>query len=133
MHDSTRRGFLKSSAAVAGAAAFAAPAIAKSTSSANDRIRVAMVGLGGRMHSHIGSLAAIAQTDNVEIAAICDCDQGKLDTAGKSYPELAELKLKTYTEQRKLFEDKSIDAVMEAQRDLVEVIHTLHQVVCVKG
>jgi tRNA-splicing ligase RtcB len=28
---------------------------------------------------------------------------------------------------------KSIDAVMEAQKDLVEVVHTLHQVVCVKG
>jgi len=28
---------------------------------------------------------------------------------------------------------KSIDAVMEAQRDLVEVVHTLKQVVCVKG
>jgi tRNA-splicing ligase RtcB len=28
---------------------------------------------------------------------------------------------------------KSIDQVMEAQRDLVEVIHTLRQVVCVKG
>ena len=28
---------------------------------------------------------------------------------------------------------KSIDAVMEAQRDLVEVLHTLRQVVCVKG
>jgi tRNA-splicing ligase RtcB (3'-phosphate/5'-hydroxy nucleic acid ligase) len=28
---------------------------------------------------------------------------------------------------------KSIDAVMEAQRDLVEVVHTLRQVVCVKG
>jgi tRNA-splicing ligase RtcB len=28
---------------------------------------------------------------------------------------------------------KSIDAVMEAQKDLVEVLHTLHQVVCVKG
>jgi len=28
---------------------------------------------------------------------------------------------------------KSIDAVMEAQRDLVEVAHTLRQVVCVKG
>ncbi len=28
---------------------------------------------------------------------------------------------------------KPIDAVMEAQKDLVEVIHTLHQVVCVKG
>jgi tRNA-splicing ligase RtcB len=28
---------------------------------------------------------------------------------------------------------KSIDALMEAQRDLVEVVHTLRQVVCVKG
>lgn len=28
---------------------------------------------------------------------------------------------------------KPIDAVMEAQRDLVEVLHTLRQVVCVKG
>jgi tRNA-splicing ligase RtcB len=28
---------------------------------------------------------------------------------------------------------KSIDAVMHAQRDLVEVLHTLRQVVCVKG
>jgi tRNA-splicing ligase RtcB len=28
---------------------------------------------------------------------------------------------------------KSIDAVMAAQRDLVDVVHTLHQVVCVKG
>ncbi len=28
---------------------------------------------------------------------------------------------------------KSIDAVMEAQRDLVDMVHTLRQVVCVKG
>jgi tRNA-splicing ligase RtcB len=28
---------------------------------------------------------------------------------------------------------KPIDAVMEAQKDLVEVVHTLRQVVCVKG
>ena len=28
---------------------------------------------------------------------------------------------------------KSSDAVMEAQRDLVEVVDTLRQVVCVKG
>lgn len=29
--------------------------------------------------------------------------------------------------------DKDIDPVREAQRDLVEVVHTLKQVVCVKG
>ena len=28
---------------------------------------------------------------------------------------------------------KDIDAVMAAQRDLVEVVHTLRQVVCIKG
>ncbi|HEU4534167.1 MAG TPA: RtcB family protein [Polyangiaceae bacterium] len=28
---------------------------------------------------------------------------------------------------------KSIDDVMRAQADLVEVVHTLRQVVCVKG
>jgi tRNA-splicing ligase RtcB len=28
---------------------------------------------------------------------------------------------------------KSIDAVMEAQKDLVEIVHALRQVVCVKG
>ncbi|MES2887730.1 MAG: RtcB family protein, partial [Pseudomonadota bacterium] len=28
---------------------------------------------------------------------------------------------------------KDIDAVMAAQKDLVEVVHTLKQVVCVKG
>jgi tRNA-splicing ligase RtcB len=28
---------------------------------------------------------------------------------------------------------KDVDAVMEAQKDLVEVVHTLKQVVCVKG
>jgi tRNA-splicing ligase RtcB (3'-phosphate/5'-hydroxy nucleic acid ligase) len=28
---------------------------------------------------------------------------------------------------------KSIDAVMQAQSDLVDVLHTLRQIVCVKG
>ncbi len=28
---------------------------------------------------------------------------------------------------------KDIDAVMQAQQDLVEVVHTLKQIVCVKG
>jgi tRNA-splicing ligase RtcB len=28
---------------------------------------------------------------------------------------------------------KDIDAVMKAQRELVEVVHTLRQIVCVKG
>jgi len=50
-----------------------------------------------------------AATEGVE----CRKDQGVIDETPAAY--------------------KDIDAVMEAQRDLVDVVHTLKQVVCVKG
>ena len=87
MSKTNRRTFVKATAvAASGAAAIGFPTLVLGQRGANERIRVGLVGLGGRMHSHIGSLAAIAQTDNVEIAAICDCDQSKLDAAAKAYP-----------------------------------------------
>lgn len=124
MGNTNRRSFLKASAAAASLAAVASPAFAAGRS-ANDRIRVGLVGLGGRMMSHIGSLAAMAQSDNVEIAAICDCDQSKLDAAATTYPELKDLKLKTYTDQRKLFEDPSIDAVSFSTQDHWHALQTI--------
>ena len=51
----------------------------------------------------------IAATEGVE----CRKDAGVIDETPMAY--------------------KSIDAVMEAQKDLVEIVHTLRQVVCVKG
>jgi tRNA-splicing ligase RtcB len=29
--------------------------------------------------------------------------------------------------------DEYVEAVIEAQKDLVEIAHTLHQIICVKG
>ena len=87
MGQANRRDFMKSCAA--GTATFALPTVMLGQRGANERIRVGMVGLGGRMHSHIGSLAAMAQSDNAEIAALCDCDQSKLDGAMQSYPGLS--------------------------------------------
>ena len=84
MPSSNRRQFLQSSAAAAGASVMAAPAVASSRLSANDRIRVGLVGLGGRMRAHVACLAAMAESDNVEIVAIADCDEGKLKTVEKS-------------------------------------------------
>ncbi len=109
MENTNRREFLRSSAAAAAASAFAAPAIAKDKASANDRVRVALLGLGGRMHWHVRALAQM--TDEVEIVAVCDCDQKKLDSAAKAMPALEGKKLTTYTDMRKMFDDKSIDAV----------------------
>ena len=51
----------------------------------------------------------VAATQGIE----CAKDEGVLDETPGAY--------------------KDIDAVMHAQRDLVEIVHTLHQVVCVKG
>jgi predicted dehydrogenase len=124
MAHSNRRDFLKSSA-TAGASLLAVPAIARSAQSANDRIRIGLVGLGGRMHYHIANLAQMAQDGNVEIAAICDCDQAKLDGAVKSYPQLAGKKLTVYNDQRKLFDDKSIDAVSFATQDHWHALQTI--------
>jgi predicted dehydrogenase len=121
----TRRSFLKSSATAAGIAAFAAPAVALNIRGANERVRVGLVGLGGRMRSHIGSLTVIKESANVEIAAICDCDQTKLDGAAKAYPDLEGVKLKTYTEQRKLFDDKSIDAISFSTQDHWHALQTI--------
>jgi len=124
MYPSTRREFLKSSAVVAAASTLAAPAIASSLKSPNDRIRVGLVGLGGRMHSHIAALAQMDK-ENVQMVAICDCDQNKLDTAPKVYPALAGKKLAVYNEQRKLLDDKSIDAVCFATQDHWHALQTI--------
>lgn len=126
MTRTNRRNFIKSSAAIgAAASAFAVPQVVLGQRGANDRIRIAMVGLGGRMRSHIGSLAAIAKQDNIEIVAICDCDQSKLDTAVESYPELAGFKFKKYNDQRQVFDDKDIDAVSFSTQDHWHALQTI--------
>jgi predicted dehydrogenase len=115
---------LKRSALAAGAAVAAGPAIARSQQSANDRIRVGLLGLGGRMKPHVTALAQLA-AQNVEIAAICDCDQAKLDTAAQRYSELDGLPLKKYTDMRALFDDPSIDAVSNALGDRWHALSTI--------
>ncbi len=123
MSKSHRRHFLQASAALAGAS-LTAPAIASSRRSANDRIRVGLLGLGGRMRAHVAALHQM-QDANVEIAAICDCDQTKLDSAAKLYPELTEKKLTAYSDMRALFEDKSIDVVSNALGDRWHALSTI--------
>ncbi|MDP6719186.1 MAG: Gfo/Idh/MocA family oxidoreductase, partial [Pirellulaceae bacterium] len=76
------------------------------------------------MRSHITALAQMAE-DNVEIVAICDCDQSKLDSAVERYPELKGKKLALYSDMRKMFDDKSIDAVSNALGDRWHALSTI--------
>src|SRR5580700_6862843 len=71
---------------------------------ANDRVRLAICGLHGRGKDHLDGFSRVP---NVEIAALCDVDEGVL---GKRLGEVSG-KPQTYVDIRKLLEDKSIDAI----------------------
>jgi predicted dehydrogenase len=92
------------SSAVAAGAALRPSALA----GANDRIRVACVGLRGRGGAHINGYAELP---DAEVAALCDVDESVLEKRAKQVEEQTKKRPATYTDYRKLLEDKSIDAV----------------------
>lgn len=122
MQFSQRRTFLKSS--LAATAAVAAQIVPQAAFGANERVRIGLVGLGGRMSSHIAALAQMTG-ENVEIAAICDCDQSKLASAAARYPGLAGKKPTVYDHQKKLLDDKSIHAVSFSTQDHWHALQTI--------
>jgi len=77
---------------------------------ANDRVRVACVGVRGRGHDHIRGFHALSN-ENVEIAALCDVDENVLNQRLGDVEKLGAPKPKGYWDIRKLLEDKDIDAI----------------------
>lgn len=109
MQNPNRRDFLKSSVLVAGVSSMALPALGQTN--ANEKIRVAVVGLGGRGRvSHCTALRQM-KTDNVEIAALCDCDENRMNATAEDNEKETGNKPLLYKDYRKLLDDKSIDAV----------------------
>ncbi|HEX7362040.1 MAG TPA: Gfo/Idh/MocA family oxidoreductase [Bryobacteraceae bacterium] len=78
---------------------------------ANDRVRVAICGLHGRGGDHLRNFSKIP---NVQIAALCDVDQNVLRKRLAQMDKMGLPKPITYTDVRKLLENKSIDAVSVA-------------------
>ena len=125
-HRKSRRQFLKSSALLsAGASLFAAPAIAKAGGSANDRIRVAVVGLGGRGRlAHCPSLLQLAK-ENVEIAALSDCDESRMHRAADLCEEKSGKRPQLVVDMREILDDKNIDAVSLATPNHWHALQTI--------
>ncbi len=69
----------------------------------------------GRVMSRTEAKKRVSLEEHIEATKHVECrkDEGVIDETPAAY--------------------KDIDAVMEAQKDLVEVVHTLRQIVCVKG
>jgi predicted dehydrogenase len=76
--------------------------------SPNETIRVAVVGVRGQGNNH---LKAYRDMKNVEIAAICDIDEGVLNKRLDETEKFTGKRPQGYWEIRKLLEDKSIDVV----------------------
>src|SRR3954453_21653451 len=105
------RRFLQQSAigsAVLGSAALVArPLLGRSVKrSANEQLNVGFICLGGRCKE---LLPQFDQLDDVRIAAICDVDEERVAQWAESHKGA-----KKYTDLRKLYDDKDIDAVVIA-------------------
>ena len=105
MNDLSRRTFVKG-AALGVAAMAAAPA---ARASANERIRVAIIGIRGRGGDHLEGLLA---QPNLEVATLCDVDSRLFDPVSKKFFGEKGLPIPKFeSDMRKVFDDDSIDAV----------------------
>lgn len=73
---------------------------------ANDRLDVAVIGVGGRGGANLDAVSG----ENV--VAVCDVDAGALGAAGQKHPQAAR-----FTDYRRLLETAKIDAVVVATPD----------------
>ncbi|MBN1108367.1 MAG: Gfo/Idh/MocA family oxidoreductase [Bacteroidales bacterium] len=103
----TRRDFIKKSAGAA--ALLSMPTIVSSSAfGANDKTTVAVIGVNGRGGSHI---SGFMQQPDSEVVCLCDCDLNVLNRRVGEFEKKYNKKLIQHQDLRRVFEDKSIDAV----------------------
>ena len=124
----SRRSFLSSTALTAGGL-LAFPEIlgtgalaAHGRPGANDRLVVAHIGVGGMGMTHLNNILRFQQEGKVKLAAVCDCDDNRLEAAitaaGKG--------VVPYRDYRYIVERKDIDAVLIATPDHWHAVQTVH-------
>jgi predicted dehydrogenase len=107
----SRRSFLRNTGFAAAALA-SRPAWPKIIG-ANDRINVAVIGLGARGSEHLNLLLQHrANKPDIEIVALCDVYQKRLSMASAKAPAA-----KTYVHHQEVLERKDIDAIFTATPD----------------
>jgi predicted dehydrogenase len=101
--DRTRRTFLRT----AGAAALTAASYSR-VMGANDKVNVAVIGLGGRGRNHMDFYTDIP---DCRIAAVCDVNQEALERGQAQVLKKAGEQPKGYGDMKDVFADKNVDAV----------------------
>ncbi|HYE21562.1 MAG TPA: Gfo/Idh/MocA family oxidoreductase [Tepidisphaeraceae bacterium] len=111
MSQITRRKLLKRSAATGAAVLMLSSTQAKRVFGANEELKVAVVGFGGRGKEHI---AAFSSLSGCSVTALCDADQNTLGKQAESMDKKTGGKIETYLDVRKLLESKNVDAIATA-------------------
>src|SRR3954454_8619803 len=96
-----RRDFLKQGTA----AAASLIGTSRAWAGANDRLRVALIGGGGRGRALINEMYA---NPNVEVVGVCDVDSNRLAERAAEIEKKSGRRPRTETDMRRLLEDKSI-------------------------
>jgi predicted dehydrogenase len=119
--ENSRRSFLRKAATGALFAAVSPAALGGETTSpaiipssakgANDRIRVAVLGVNGRGKSHISEIMGLSSQANVVVTALSDPDMKILERRAKEFRETYGKTVIVEQDFRKLYENKDIDAV----------------------
>ena len=109
MNPINRRSFIKSSFLTTAALSLPAHSWAQ-VRGANDDIRVAIVGFNGQGR---GDLEEFRKVPGVRVVALCDVDKDVLEREAKKFRDRSE-PIETYTDVRKLLENKDIDAISTA-------------------
>jgi predicted dehydrogenase len=103
----SRRTFLKEAGVAAGAALAAGPRVL----GANEEIRLAVIGCGGRSQVH---LAEFGKLPGVRIVAVCDPDRVRLAAAARSVAAKFNYRPEEVVDVRRLMQRKDLDAVSVA-------------------
>ncbi len=101
-----RREFLKNTTLAAGAASLVGPA---AWAGANDRINVAIIGMGGRGGSVMKTAAAL---DRVQVVKVCDPDRNRREKWAAELETLTGRRPATEGDLRRIMDDSEIDAVI---------------------
>ena len=106
--ESSRRTFLKKTAAVGSAAIVAPTIISASAFGANDRVNAAVLGLHGRGKNHVQGLMA---QDNVQVRVLCDPDMNVLTERQAEFKETYQKDVALEQDLRRVMDDQDIDVI----------------------
>ncbi len=105
-HQTHRRHFLKTAAVLGTGYFVAGRSCAAESRSPNEKLNIGIIGASGRGAANTNGVAS------ENIVALCDVDSGRLAPAAKRFPQA-----KTYSDWRKLVDQKDLDAVVVSTTD----------------